>query len=60
MSVLGFAILGGKLETIDENHELKQEQRVYFNRGSTTLNPMIIPRGIEPALCKLIREDQNY
>jgi hypothetical protein len=55
---LGFAFLGGNLRT-DEWQRDGCNDKAYLSRGSSTLKPIIIPRGIEPGVCKSDKALQN-
>ena len=53
-----FGILGW--EPMERQRESRDDEgRTNFNLGSFTLKPIIMPRGIEPALCRFVNDDQN-
>ncbi len=49
---------GGKLYRSEEVQE-GCYRVAHFNLGSITVNPMTVPRGIEPEVCTSVKEDQN-
>ena len=59
LSILGFAFFGGKLRERSANSSDNIRRWAHFNLGSLTLKPIIIPRGIEPVVCKFPNEAQN-
>lgn len=57
---LGLAFFRGKLELdLIRKHIGECRQKIYFSRGSRTLKPMIMPRGMDPDVCKSVMEFQN-
>jgi hypothetical protein len=55
-----FAFFGGKLFKCHfVNWGSKKSRVSHFNRGSKTVNPMIMLLGTEPVLWRLDNDDQN-
>lgn len=56
----GLTFLGGNLAEMMSHWIYRNEMaNTHLSRGSCTLNPMTIPRGSEPDVCRLVRDDQN-
>lgn len=55
---LGFAFFGGNLRT-DDTICTSYMIDTYLSRGSIVVNPIIMPRGIEPGVCRFVRAPQN-